>query len=1006
VEEQVVRFVEKLGLSQSLAFWLALILIVAIWLQTVLSWIGRIRKTWIEEIRPIFYNEEQRRRANLRRLFARHVALEIGRLNDQEDWSEQRFADLEAEVETQAPRRFRSGAPSELIRERSLSRALAKTKERLILLEGEPGSGKSTAMRHVVHNLSAKAIRSRSTRSLIPVYVNLKGLHVLAEENVDAGVIRQYVLNVLNRAHNRDVDLFLQEEFDRGLREGAWLFLFDSFDEIPDVLAATSVDDTVRAYEDAIGDFLSGMNVCRGVIASREFRGPHRLSWPRVRVLALSDSRRAQLVRRASLRGTAAREIVGDFGFATPEIVSMSRNPLFLALLCEHVRGGNPFPRTNYSVFETYFAARFERDRGRVTTRYGVSESQLRDVAERIAFQMSAAGLGLSPEREALLDSISEIASREMVTACMDALEFIKIARSEEVDGKRRFTFAHRRFQEYFATRVVMAYPSLVSATDLLTDARWRETAVVLLQTQRWEEVLPIIATAEELLDERWQSIASDFEDLAEYVIRHAESLTVSEEPDEFPWPASVPHLLSTLSAGLAGREARVPGSLVTAASRFVAAAYETGTVIDRKIALEVSALLPQDLLEALIRSALTGKSPWVADVAYLQASHLPALPPAVAREIRLSLVRKFIRRVLWRDRNTITAHVARLNDGQGITRSARLLIAVAALDTVTAVGGIGLLLTWPWNLFDPAAWLTIAFVSVTSFRRSRTFPGLAVFIVTFSKSERLSKWRREFLGFASASTLRVVLTLLLTYKCVSWGMPIALAVAILFLLCWMPLAVLAAAEDRYLAPGWWPVLPVWPLIALASRTPRMVRWVFANPGLVGVFLGMIAFIILTFTAMFIFIPESEPHEPSRWEIIAGMCLAGIVGVLIVVSRTIAAFRRVAARHEDARRLARLRTLSDIEASVFTEDLFALSNADARIEFLAEARKGKRLAATPDAERHLFQLALDVERAQKWGGNLFDIPDLETRWRTWQSPALNDCLYELVVSLRERIERP
>jgi NACHT domain len=974
------------SLNPTAAFWVGLTALVAMRLQSVLSWIGRVRKTWIQEIRPIFYDEEQLRRANMRKLFARHVTLEIGRLNDQEDWSEQRFAELEAEVEMQSGRRFKlfgAAGPAELRRVRSLSRALAQTTERLILLEGEPGAGKSTALRHVAFELGGRAARSRSTRSLVPAYVNLKGLHVPPGKAVDAAAIRQYVLGVLNRAHNRDVDLFLEDEFDRGLREGTWLFLFDSFDEIPAVLAATSVDDTVRAYEDAISDFLGGLNVCRGIIASREFRGPRRLSWPRMRILALSDKRRAQLVRRASLRGASTREILGNLGLATPEIAAMSRNPLFLALLCEHVRGGEAFPRTNYSVFETYFAARLERDRGRVAARYGVSEIQLREVAEMSAFQMSAAGLGLSPKRDALLDAISAFSPRTTAAACLDALEFIKIARSEETDGARRFTFAHRRFQEYFATRVVLAEPNLVSATELLTDARWRETAVVLLQTQPAESVAPLLAAAERLLKEQWDVVGEAYESTVAGLLSNPAELGPADEPREFPWPESVPHILSALSAGLSGREAHVPEPLIAVASRFVMAAYHFGTVIDRKIAVEVASLLPAERLEPLLRHALTGKSPWVADVAYLQASHLPALPPNIAKEIRKSLIGKFMRRTLWRDRNTVLAHVSRLHDEQATARTARLLIAAAAADDAMVIAGILLLLS-PWK------WGDHLFLA-----------GLLVFFVI-----PMVKRTRDLGFFSFMSMCRVLMTIL----CISFGisegvMTPALAITVAFLLCWTPMALAAAEAGRYVERVWWPLLPVWPLIAFLAASPAMARWARTHQRQVGQGLFAMSFCVALGLILLMVVPDPPAPTPKTRTVIE-VVLTGILAVIAVAAVIKACsemLRDALAARRDRRRLARLRSLNAIAAAEFVEELSALSNAEARIDFIEEARKNKRIAATAENERSLFALALEVEKVQRPGWR--DAPQREKRWEQWQSAVLSDCLYELVMSLRDEMAR-
>ena len=63
-----------------------------------------------------------------------------------------------------------------LRREKSLSRGLARTTDSLIILEGDPGSGKSVALRHLAEQLACGARDAKSATSLIPLYVNLKGV--------------------------------------------------------------------------------------------------------------------------------------------------------------------------------------------------------------------------------------------------------------------------------------------------------------------------------------------------------------------------------------------------------------------------------------------------------------------------------------------------------------------------------------------------------------------------------------------------------------------------------------------------------------------------------------------------------------------------------------------------------------------------------------------------------------------------------------------------------------
>src|SRR5579871_1033800 len=184
------------------------------------------------------------------------------------------------------------------MRVQSLSKALHRSRRRLILIEGEPGSGKSVAVRHVARKLVLQAERHRRDPNvLVPIYVNLKELDVGADQ-ISHEVIEKFVLTSINRANKVDIEEFLDQEFKRGLVQGSWFFLFDSFDEIPAILSAVEPDAIVQRFTDAITDFLSGSNLCRAVIASRSFRGPETLSWPRFRILRLTDKRQRQLIKK------------------------------------------------------------------------------------------------------------------------------------------------------------------------------------------------------------------------------------------------------------------------------------------------------------------------------------------------------------------------------------------------------------------------------------------------------------------------------------------------------------------------------------------------------------------------------------------------------------------------------------------------------------------------------------------------------------------------------------
>ncbi|WP_258951398.1 NACHT domain-containing protein [Lentzea californiensis] len=326
--------------------------------------LGGIVVTAIRAVTPAFYEfwnlvkwvagrrlSAERRRRRKRQMFALHVDNQLRHLELQEDWRDEKYAELEAEVEieqTWSRRWMRKVLPfrrSSLRRVRSLSQALGRSSMPLVLLEGEPGAGKSIALRHLARVLAKQAAKSRNVRAVIPLYINLKQLDVRPDE-VREDKIKSFVLASLNEANSRDVQELLDNEFDRGLDEGTWLFLFDSFDEIPDLLSAEDTRRVAPLYAQAIADFLGPFTRCRGIVASRDFTSPDLAQFTRFRILRLSQRQQHKLIRRADLDRPVDRALRSGLATASHDIATFAGNPMFLGLLCEHMRSSTHSPPT------------------------------------------------------------------------------------------------------------------------------------------------------------------------------------------------------------------------------------------------------------------------------------------------------------------------------------------------------------------------------------------------------------------------------------------------------------------------------------------------------------------------------------------------------------------------------------------------------------------------------------------------------------------------------------
>jgi hypothetical protein len=694
--EKLIQYGTKLiGLDEAspyfgkpLGFLILLATVLAILFAITLA-IAKIKELWDEKLRPLKYSPEEKRRASRRRQFANYVLREINLRNLTENWRDEEFTDLEAEVEAEGRRRrFFFAIPifslstlhlsTGIRREPSLTKALERSTERLILLEGDPGSGKSVALRHVAQVIASRASAARRSDSLIPIFVNLKELKRECTEQIDSKLIRTFILRSLNRVNDRFVDEFIQDEFDRGTQNGSWVFLFDSFDEIPDVLSSTDADDAIQRYSDAISNFLSGFNSCRGVVASRFYRGPSQKGWRKFGIVELSQARQEQLVARALLTPAVLDDLKRQLSIAADDIQSMAKNPMLLGLLCEHVRLGNEFPILAHEVFEKYFDFRFSRDADRVLRRYELDAIYLRQAAEKIAFIIAKEStLGLSPPRATLiiaLRKLDHLTSETQLKNVLDALEFMKIARGSRdgaptVEGE--FTFAHRRFQEYFATCVVIRNSQLISPRHLLLDARWRETAVVLCQTGRDEDVAPLVSEAGIIVNIAYDAISS------------RKDPGTGEKLRFFDWPPNILHVLGILQAGFGNSKRQIPSTLREVAAKILLTATETGSLLDRKFALEVAGVAPEETIVELIRQALLLQSQWMNDVVFRQVSRLSVIPADLLEWVRIAILRVALGFGARRKRDALHAHVSRLYNSKALRDAIQLAYSIRPLDAL-----------------------------------------------------------------------------------------------------------------------------------------------------------------------------------------------------------------------------------------------------------------------------------------------------------------------------------
>lgn len=168
---------------------------------------------------PLTLRGEKRAQVRRRQQFCKVLNSDLLTLAKAENWNDQYFTDLEAEVEAEGGyyatflHKMLGHQSRGLRRVSSLMSAIELSTEQALLLVGQPGSGKSVALRHLAHQFAERGIRSADPLAIIPLYVNLKELSAVSDVEVNADSIKQFVLDNVRRG-DADTAAYVRQHWD------------------------------------------------------------------------------------------------------------------------------------------------------------------------------------------------------------------------------------------------------------------------------------------------------------------------------------------------------------------------------------------------------------------------------------------------------------------------------------------------------------------------------------------------------------------------------------------------------------------------------------------------------------------------------------------------------------------------------------------------------------------------------------------------------------------------
>ncbi|MCP4402492.1 MAG: NACHT domain-containing protein [bacterium] len=577
------------------------------------------------------------------------------------DWDEENFIPLDAEVEMQSGKK-RSKKVADL-----LTTIKSDRKSDVFLILGDPGSGKSVALRKLCQDL----LKEVDKTGKVPLYINLREWQSDEPWTEDHPPTFKHLYDFVlkNLKERGEDDGFLDDCFKPMLTNGRFFIVLDSFDEIPAVLDADSSSWLIDALSDVIYKFWSGANESRGVLASRIFRKPtHKFqAQTTLEIRPFTDLK---------IKEIFEKNLINDPLFKNRlELVPIARTPFTAGLLINYAKEhDNRLPETQAEMYADYISRCLKKCSTEIK-KQNLSIGRILQRAEDIAnFMITTPEYGLDVPIEALELKFGE----GFITEEISILTFARLGRGRsDRSSKKRFSFVHRRFQEYFITQRLLKVSEELRLEAIPTDSRWRDALVLYCEVTDeeqakkiaefcWQEINKIAANDLPTNDPRYlrgihslrflkdafrarlKSLSSFRNELTNFIedqieagvtfkitfstIQRLGSKVGAGEAPLIPDKSVLYHLMRLINQEFISEKTFIDniekriGAQKTNSYRDVILRYadKNYELLKMKLAVEATGLLKSRQLKSIIKRSLEWENWWIHETALRSCRHLP----------------------------------------------------------------------------------------------------------------------------------------------------------------------------------------------------------------------------------------------------------------------------------------------------------------------------------------------------------------------------------------------
>jgi hypothetical protein len=454
-------------------------IVAVVWLDTRDKTIsGRKAGSLADELEEIGFDDKLIRMAQI-------LEARLTSLDEETNWTDQAFTPLDAEIEKVS---LTGGRPRQIVDLITAIRRDHRSKGFLIL--GDPGSGKSVAMRR----LAREMLKEVPKTLVLPIYVNLKewtGSHKFVMGNNEGDVFR-FVVDFLKLTGNDLIIEFCDTYMRRLLEVGRLFIILDSFDETPVLLDQDETSDAIVALSKGIEEFMIGPHKSRCIVASRYFRRPRFFSTQVsiLEILPMSDRKIRQLLIKSN---RLTKTEIDNFFRSRTQWLSYAKNPFVANLIVTFIASNDGrLPQNKIEVYDNYIVGRLTR-LSSMLEKYDLTIPQIIHIATLVSYEMfSVDEVGLEVDLDELRSWLERKYGQAGARKAIDILIRARLARCSPYP-EQRVSFVHRRFNEYFLALAAKANLIDIDPESIITDRRDRDALVLYVELADDHEARAIV---------------------------------------------------------------------------------------------------------------------------------------------------------------------------------------------------------------------------------------------------------------------------------------------------------------------------------------------------------------------------------------------------------------------------------------------------------------------------------------------------------------------------------